>query len=49
MSPDGQVIVEKDDLPIGQMELQIRDFDGIEIGYVNLYYLIPEVKDLGWN
>jgi ribosomal protein S18 acetylase RimI-like enzyme len=45
--PNGQVIIEKDNLPIGQMELQIRDFDGMEIGYVNLFYLIPEYRGKG--
>lgn len=45
--PNGQVIIEKDNLPIGQLELQIRDFDGKEIGYVNLFYLIPEYRGKG--
>ena len=45
--PEGQVIIEKDNLPIGQMELQIREFDGKEIGYVNLFYLIPEYRGKG--
>lgn len=45
--PDGQVIIEKDQGPIGQMELQIREFEGTEIGYVNLFYLIPEYRSKG--
>jgi ribosomal protein S18 acetylase RimI-like enzyme len=45
--PEGQVIIEKDNLPIGQMEMQIRDFDGKDIGYVNLFYLIPEYRGKG--
>jgi GNAT superfamily N-acetyltransferase len=45
--PNGQVIIEIDDLPIGQMELQIRDFEGKKIGYVNLFYLIPEYRGKG--
>lgn len=45
--PDGQVILEKDQEPIGQMELQIREYEGIEIGYVNLFYLIPEYRSKG--
>jgi ribosomal protein S18 acetylase RimI-like enzyme len=45
--PNGQVIIEKDDLPIGQMELQVRDFEGKQIGYVNLFYLIPEYRGKG--
>ncbi|CAH0311920.1 hypothetical protein SRABI96_05039 [Peribacillus sp. Bi96] len=45
--PDGQVIIEKDQKPIGQMELQIREYEGTEIGYVNLFYLIPEYRNKG--
>lgn len=45
--PNGQVIIEKDNLPIGQMELQIREFAGKEIGYVNLFYLIQDYRGKG--
>lgn len=45
--PDGQVILEKDQEPIGQMELQIREYEGTEISYVNLFYLIPEYRSKG--
>ncbi|WHY55835.1 GNAT family N-acetyltransferase [Peribacillus simplex] len=45
--PDGQVIIEKDQEPIGQMELQIREYEGTEIGYVNLFYLIPDYRSKG--
>ncbi|MFD9627281.1 GNAT family N-acetyltransferase [Peribacillus muralis] len=45
--PDGQVIIERDLEPIGQMELQIREHEGTEIGYVNLFYLIPEYRSKG--
>ncbi|MED3570684.1 GNAT family N-acetyltransferase [Cytobacillus praedii] len=45
--PYGQVIIEKDNFPIGQMELQIKYFEGREIGYVNLFYLIPEYRGKG--
>ena len=45
--PDGHVILEKDQEPIGQMELQIREYEGTEIGYVNLFYLIPEYRSKG--
>ncbi|MFJ8068517.1 GNAT family N-acetyltransferase [Peribacillus sp. NPDC096447] len=45
--PDGQVIIEKNQVPIGQMELQIREYEGTEIGYVNLFYLIPEYRSKG--
>lgn len=45
--PKGQVIIKKDNIPIGQMELQIKEFEGKEIGYVNCYYLIPEYRGKG--
>ncbi|WP_170971470.1 GNAT family N-acetyltransferase [Peribacillus simplex] len=41
------MILEKEQVPIGQMELQIREFEGTEIGYVNLFYLIPEYRSKG--
>jgi ribosomal protein S18 acetylase RimI-like enzyme len=45
--PDGQVIIEEDKEPIGQMELQIQEYNETEIGYVNLFYLIPEYRSKG--
>ncbi|WP_285767304.1 GNAT family N-acetyltransferase [Peribacillus sp. SI8-4] len=45
--PEGQVIMELDRRPIGQLELQIREHEGTEIGYVNLFYLIPEYRSQG--
>ncbi|WP_338418771.1 GNAT family N-acetyltransferase [Paraliobacillus zengyii] len=45
--PEGFVLVEEDGKYIGQLELTIRAYEGIAIGYVNLYYLIPEMRGLG--
>lgn len=45
--PDGQVIIDVEHRPIGQMELHITEYGGIKIGYVNLYYLIPEYRGKG--
>lgn len=45
--PEGFVLVEEDGKYIGQLELTIREFEGKEIGYVNLYYLIPEMRGIG--
>ncbi|WP_040203645.1 GNAT family N-acetyltransferase [Neobacillus jeddahensis] len=45
--PKGHVIVEENDVAIGQMEMQIREFEGTEIGYVNLFYLIPAYRSKG--
>lgn len=45
--PKGFVLVEENGKYIGQLELTIRKYEGNEIGYVNLYYLIPEARGLG--
>lgn len=45
--PDGFVMVLEDGIPIGQLELTIKEYQGNAIGYVNLYYLIPEKRGLG--
>lgn len=45
--PDGFVIVLEDEIPIGQLELTIKEYKGNTIGYVNLYYLISEKRGLG--
>ncbi|MFD3450195.1 GNAT family N-acetyltransferase [Microbacteriaceae bacterium 4G12] len=45
--PDGLVLVEEDEKMIGQMELQITTYEEQEIGYVNLFYLIPEYRSKG--
>ncbi|MBP1969849.1 RimJ/RimL family protein N-acetyltransferase [Virgibacillus natechei] len=43
----GFVLVEEDGKYIGQLELTIREFEGKEIGYINLYYLVPEMRGKG--
>jgi RimJ/RimL family protein N-acetyltransferase len=45
--PKGIVLVEEDGKYIGQLELTIRQYECREIGYVNLYYLIPEMRGKG--
>ncbi|MDM5199811.1 GNAT family N-acetyltransferase [Fictibacillus enclensis] len=45
--PKGFVLVEKERKYIGQLELTVREFEGNDIGYVNLYYLIPEMRGKG--
>ncbi|OLS02007.1 GNAT family N-acetyltransferase [Tissierella creatinophila] len=45
--PDGFVMAWEDEIPIGQIELTIRKYEGKTIGYTNLYYLIPEKRGLG--
>ncbi|MCP8968955.1 GNAT family N-acetyltransferase [Ectobacillus ponti] len=45
--PKGQVLVEEAGDTIGQLELQIVEYEGREIGYVNLYYLVPAYRGRG--
>lgn len=43
----GFVLVVDNEMPIGQLELTVKEYKGKEIGYVNLYYLIPEKRGMG--
>ncbi|MBG9548678.1 GNAT family N-acetyltransferase [Cytobacillus firmus] len=45
--PDGFVLAIDNEIPIGQLELTIKEYNGSKIGYVNLYYLIPEKRGMG--
>jgi RimJ/RimL family protein N-acetyltransferase len=45
--PEGFVMVEENGRFIGQLELSIRKYEGRNIGYVHLYYLIPEKRGKG--
>jgi ribosomal protein S18 acetylase RimI-like enzyme len=45
--PGGFVLVKEDGNYIGQLELTIRKYESNDIGYVNLYYLIPEMRRQG--
>ncbi|MGG1396906.1 GNAT family N-acetyltransferase [Bacillus salipaludis] len=45
--PDGQLIVEYDNTPVGQIGLGILDYCGTQIGYVNLIYLLSEYRGKG--
>lgn len=45
--PQGFVLVEEGGDYIGQLELSIREFDGKRIGYVHLYYVMPEMRGKG--
>ncbi|MDQ0351431.1 RimJ/RimL family protein N-acetyltransferase [Alkalibacillus filiformis] len=47
--PDGFVLVEEDGELIGQIELSIREYEGREIGYVHLYYLVPRKRGKGYG
>lgn len=47
--PDGLMLVEEDGQPIGQIELQIVEHEGSEIGYVNLFYFIPAYRGKGYG
>lgn len=43
----GFVLVKEDGEFIGQLELSIRKYEDRNIGYVHLYYLIPEIRGKG--
>ncbi|MCA1010536.1 GNAT family N-acetyltransferase [Halobacillus halophilus] len=45
--PEGFVLVKEDGHYIGQLELSITAYEGRLIGYVHLFYLIPEKRGLG--
>ncbi|OCT11282.1 hypothetical protein A8709_06295 [Paenibacillus pectinilyticus] len=45
--PDGLVLIEEEGQPVGQMELQIVTYEGEQIGYANLFYLIPSYRGKG--
>lgn len=42
--PNGFVLVKENNEAIGQLELSIREYKGKNIGYVHLYYLIPDKR-----
>ena len=47
--PEGFVLAVENQQPIGQLELTLKEFDGKQIGYVNLYYLISEKRGMGYG
>lgn len=44
---DGFVLLVEDNRYIGQLVLTIHQFEGEKIGYVNLFYLVPEMRGIG--
>nr|WP_138416090.1 GNAT family N-acetyltransferase [Aquibacillus sediminis] len=45
--PDGQLIVEDGHTPIGQIGFDIVECKRKRIGYVNLFYIVPEYRNTG--
>lgn len=45
--PNGFVLVSENEKYIGQIELTIREHEERTIGYINLYYLVPEMRGKG--
>ena len=45
--PDGHVLALLDGRPVGQLEMQVPY--GMTTGYVNLYYVVPELRGLGFG
>jgi RimJ/RimL family protein N-acetyltransferase len=48
-NPEGFVLVKHLDQYVGQLELQIMKYKDKNIGYVNLYYLIPSYRGKGYG
>ncbi|MGZ9818117.1 GNAT family N-acetyltransferase [Peribacillus simplex] len=46
-NPKGFNLVVENEEPIGQLELTFKEYEGRGIGYINLYYLIPEKLGMG--
>ena len=49
MAPEAFVLMECNGRPIGQMELEVIYYKGRPIGYVDLFYLIPEFRGRGYG
>ncbi|KXZ18419.1 GNAT family N-acetyltransferase [Bacillus nakamurai] len=47
--PDGFVMAYHMQQPIGQLELSIKTYQHKEIGYVHLYYIIPQERGRGYG
>ena len=45
--PKGFVLAKEGQKYIGQLECSIREIEGQPIGYVHLYYLVPEMRGKG--
>lgn len=45
--PDAVVFAEYNGEIVGQVELELREFEGRQIGYVHLFYLVPAYRDRG--
>ncbi|MED1096532.1 GNAT family N-acetyltransferase [Bacillus capparidis] len=45
--PEGFVMVEENGESIGLLEMQVREYNGYQIGYVNLFYLVPKKRGHG--
>src|SRR5688500_11252858 len=45
--PDGCVMAHRGERCIGQLELQVPY--GLTVGYVNLFYVVPEFRGLGYG
>jgi GNAT superfamily N-acetyltransferase len=47
--PDGFLLMEHDGRVVGQLETEIVAYQGRRIGYVDLFYLIPEYRGKGYG
>ena len=47
--PDGFLLMEHEGKVVGQLEVETVTFQGRRIGYVDLFYLIPEYRGKGYG
>ena len=47
--PEGYVMLEDHGRIVGQIEMHPRDFEGKRIGFVSLFYLVPELRGNGYG
>lgn len=45
---DGILLIEEDNEWIGQLELTVKNYEGSDIGYINLYYLSESYRGKGY-
>jgi GNAT superfamily N-acetyltransferase len=47
--PEGHVLIEDEGRIVGQIEMHLKEFEGKCIGFVNLFYLILELRGKGYG
>lgn len=47
--PDGFLLMEDNGKVVGQLEVEVIPFQGRRVGYVDLFYLVPEYRGKGYG